>query len=312
MAQPTNTFSAFDAIGNREDLSDLIANVSPYDTPGISLFGSGEATATLHEWQSDTLDAADGANAVIEGDDAVGDVITPTTRLRNTLQTSDKVVITTTIQERVDKAGRASEQNYQVMKKAKSLKTDMETIVFSNQARDAGSDTVARKLRGMEGWYATNVSLGAGGVVGTDSVAAVDGTQRPLTEALLKTVLQTAYTNGATIKVALCGPFNRTVISGFTAGATKFYNVQDKKLIATVTVYESDFHMLKIVPDRFVRDRTLHLLDPEYGKVSYLEPMQMQDLAITGLTRKKQIFVTYTLEVGTERAHAKVADLTVT
>jgi len=312
MAQPTNTFSAFDAIGNREDLSDLIANVSPYDTPVMSLIGTGEATSTLTEWQSDTLDAADGGNAVIEGDDATGDSITPTTRLRNTLQTSDKVVIITTIQERVNKAGRESEVNYQVMKKAKSLKTDIETILTSNQARDAGSDTVARKLRGLEAWYATNTSRGAGGANGTDSAAATDGTQRALTESLLKTVLQTAYTNGASIKAAVCGPFNRTQISAFTGGATKFYNVQDKRLIATLTMYESDFHVLKIIPDRFTRDRTLHLIDPEYLRVLWLEPLTSQNLSVTGLTRRKQLWGTYTLEVGTERAHAVVADLTTT
>ena len=312
MAQPTNTFSAFDAVGNREDISDLIANVSPYDTPVQSLIGTGEATATLTEWQSDTLDAADGANAVIEGDDAVGDSISPTTRLRNTLQTSDKVVIITTIQERVNKAGRESEVNYQVMKKAKSLKTDIETILTSNQARDAGSDTVARKLRGLEGWYATNTSRGTGGANGTDTAAATDGTQRALTESLLKTVQQTAYTNGASIKAAICGPFNRTQISAFTGGATKFFNVQDKRLIATLTMYESDFHILKIIPDRFTRDRTLHLIDPEYLRVLWLEPLTSQNLSITGLTRRKQLWGTYTLEVGTERAHAVVADLTTT
>jgi hypothetical protein len=188
--QPTNTFSSFDAIGNREDLSDLIANVDPYDTPAMSLLRTETAKATIKERQSDTLEAPNLANAVIEGDDAVGDVIAPTVRLRNTLQTSTKIVIVSTIQERVDKAGRASELSYQIMKRGKRLKTDMEGIIMSNQARDAGSDTVARKLLGMEAWYATNVSRGAGAANGTDTTAATDGTQRPFSEALLKTVLQ--------------------------------------------------------------------------------------------------------------------------
>lgn len=310
MAQPANTFSAFDAVGNREDLSDLIANVDPYDTPAMSLLRTETAKATLKEWQSDTLEAANLANAVIEGDDAVGDVIAPTVRLRNTLQTSTKVVIVSTIQERVDKAGRASELSYQIMKRGKRLKTDMEGIIMSNQARDAGSDTVARKLRGMEAWYATNVSRGAGGASGTDTTAATDGTQRPFSEALLKTVLQLGYTNGANLKYAMFGPFNRTQMSAITGGATKFYNTQDKRLIATITVYESDFHVLKIVPNRFTRDRTLHLLDPEYAAVAWLEPITMQELAVTGLTKKRQMWGSFTLQVDTERAHAVVADLT--
>lgn len=310
MAQPTNTFSAFDGIGNKEDLSELIANVDPYDTPFMSLVRTETAKATLKEWQSDTLDAADGANAVIEGDDATGDAITATTRLRNTLQTSDKVVIVTTIQDRVDKAGRSSELAYQIMKKGKALKKDMETILLSNQARVAGNDTTARLLRGMEAWYSSNTSRGAGGAAGGDLTAATDGTQRALTESLLKTVLQTAYTNGGNIKYAMAGPFNRTQISAFTAGATKFYNVQDRRLIATVTALETDFHVLKIVPNRWQRDRTLHLIDPEYAAVAWLEPITMQELAVTGLTKKRQIWGSYTLQVDTEKAHAVVADLT--
>lgn len=310
MAQPAETFSAFDAVGNREDLSNLIANVDPYDTPFMSLLRTDTATATLTEWQSDTLDAPNLANAVIEGDDTAGEAITPTVRLRNSLQTSKKNLVISTIQEKVDKAGRASEMSYQIMKKGKRLKTDMEGIVSQNQARDSGSDTVARKLRGMEAWYATNISRGAGGANGTDTTAATDGTQRAFSEALLKTVLQLAYTNGANIKYAMFGPFNRTQMSAITGGATKFYNVQDKRLIATITVYESDFHVLKIIPNRFSRDRTLHLLDPEYAAIAWLEPIGMRDLAITGLTNKKLIWGTYTLKVDTERAHGVVADLT--
>lgn len=310
MAQPTNTFSSYDAVGNREDLSDVIHNISPFDTPFMSLARKGKADAAYTEWQTDSLAAVDLNNAVIEGDDASNDAIAPTVRLGNYCQTSDKVAQVTTIQDRVNKAGRKEELAYQVAKRSKELKRDMEAIITGNQAAAAGSDAAARKLRSLESFLASNVSRGATGANGSASTAATDGTQRALAESMVKTVMQSAYTNGGQPSVLMVGPFNRIKATEvLTGGATKFYQVEDKKLVATISVYETDFGPLKIVPNRFQRDRTAFLLDPDYIEVGYLEPFQMQDLARTGLTRRKQIWATYTLKVLNEAAHGVIADL---
>lgn len=310
MAQPANTFSSFDAVGNREDLSDVIYNIAPFDTPLQSLARKGKANAVYTEWQTDNLAAVDLNNAVIEGDDATNDAITPTTRLGNYCQTSDKVAQVTTIQDRVNKAGRKEELALQIAKKGKELKRDMEAILTGNQASDAGSDTAPRKLRSLEAFITTNVNRGSTGANGSTTTAATDGTQRALAESMVKTVMQSAYANGGDPSVLMVGPFNRVkateVLSG---GATKFHQTEDKKLVATISVYETDFGPLKIVPNRFQRDRTAFLLDPEYVEVAYLEPFQMQDLARTGLTRRKQIWATYTLKVLNEAAHGVIADL---
>lgn len=311
---PSGTFQTFQAIGNREDLSGMIYNISPVKTPFQSMAGRDTADAVYTEWQTDALAAVDTANAVVEGDDATNDTIAPTTRIGNYCQTSDKVAQVTTIQDvAVKSAGQGrgkSEMAYQLVKRGKELKRDQEAILTQNQAAVAGTASVARKLRPLESWYATNTSRGAGGANGGALTAPTDGTQRNFSETLVKTVMQTCYNNGAEPSVLMVGPVTRVNCSSqLTGGATKQYRVEDKKLVATVVVYETDFGPLKIVPNRFQRDRTAHLIDPEFVAVGYLERPQSQNLAINGLTRRKQMWTTYTLIMKNEAAHGVIADL---
>ena len=146
MAQPTNTFDTYDSVGEREDLSDVIYNISPTDTPFLSSAAKTTSTAVLHEWQTDALASASTSNAVIEGDEATLDAVTATTRLSNSCQIMDKTVVITGTQEAVDKAGRASELAYQIAKKAKELKRDMEAQITTNNAEVTGSATAAREM----------------------------------------------------------------------------------------------------------------------------------------------------------------------
>jgi hypothetical protein len=311
-AVPTNTFQAFQAIGNREDLSDMIYNVSPTATPFQQLVGKEDIDNALTEWQTDSLAAVDGNNAAVEGDDATNNSIAATTRVSNYAQTSTKVAQVSTIQNSaIKKAGRkGTEMAYQMVKRGKELKRDAETILLSNQAPSAGSASTARKLRPLPGWYATNDQRGTSGADGTSSAAATDGTQRDLAESLVKTAMQTAYSNGGEPTVMMVGPVNRVNASSQLLGdATRMYRIEEKKLIATVTVYETDFGPLKIIPNRFQRERDCHLLDPDALAIGYLESPQSQDLAITGLSRRKQIWMTYSLICKNEAAHAVIADL---
>ena len=159
MAQPTNTFDTYDSVGEREDLSDVIYSISPTDTPFISSAAKTKATAVLHEWQTDSLASASTSNAVIEGDEATLDAVTATTRLSNSSQIMDKTVVITGTQEAVDKAGRASEIAYQIAKKAKELKRDMEATITGNQAEVTGDASTARKLGSLGAVSYTHLTL---------------------------------------------------------------------------------------------------------------------------------------------------------
>lgn len=310
-----NTFLTFSAIGNREDLTDQIYNISPVEVPFQSMAAKTKSSATFHEWQTDALAAA-AANAQLQGDDVAFAAVTPTVRAGNRAQVSRKEVIIAGTQDAVNKAGRKSEMVYQLQKKSKELKRDIEFVLCSNQAPVTGNSTTAPQLRPLCGWYATNDSRGASGADGTTSTAATDGTQRAFTETLLQDVMQNCWQQGGNPSVALMGPKQKRVASAFTGGATKFDKTDDKTLFAVVDVYISDFGQLKFIPSRFTRgastatDREVHVLDMDYWAIATLRPMQTVDLAKTGDAEKAMILTEYTLEARNEAASGIVADLT--
>ena len=312
MALPTKTFSTFDAKGNREDLSDVIYLIDPTDTPFLSGVPRTKATATKHEWQTDSLAVA-AANAVKEGDDATTDATTATTRLSNTAQISDKVLRVTGTQEAINKAGRKSEMAYQVAKKAQELKRDMEKILLESTALDAGAVSTARKLGSINAWTTTNINIGAGGsAIGASlggTTKRTDGTQRAFTEAQLKAVLKLCWDNGGDPSYVMLGSFNKQIASGFTGNATRFKTAEDNTLKASIDIYDSDFGTLQILPNRFQRARDVHVLQMDMWGVAYVRPFQLWDLAKTGDTERKQLLVEYTLEARNEAASGAVYDL---
>ena len=312
MAQPTNTFDTYDSVGEREDLSDVIYSISPTDTPFLSSAAKTQATAVLHEWQTDSLASAVTNNAVIEGDEATLDASTATTRLSNSTQIMDKTVVITGTQESVDKAGRASELAYQIAKRAKELKRDMEATITGNIAEVGGNSTTARKMGTLGSWVTTNDDLASDGAsgAGAGNAAHTDGTQRAFTEAQLKSVIKSVWNAGGDPSMVMVGPFNKQKLSGFTGNSTRFDAGADATLYTSVDVYASDFGQLQVVPNRFSRDRDAYVLDMEYWGIAFLRDFSMHELAKTGDSEKRQLLVEATLESRNEAASGLVADLT--
>ena len=317
MSALTNSFTSFAAVGNREDLVDTVYNISPVDTPFLGAIEKTVANAVLHEWQTDALADAT-VNAHVEGDDSVSSnysfqSVTPTVRLSNRCQISRKDVVVSGTQNKVKRAGRNDDEVvYQMLKRSRELKRDIEFTLCNNQAAIAGTLSVARQLRPLSGWYNSNVFRGVGGANGTASTAAVDGTERPLTESMLKTALQAAWQSGGTPDLIMSGAFNKTVISGFSGGNNRMQDTSDGKLSTAIDIYESDFGTHTIAANRFSRDRDLHIITTEMWAIAYLRPMQTLDLAKTGDNEKAQILAEYTLEARNEKASAIIADLVTT
>jgi len=312
MAQPTNTYSTYAIKGIREDLSDMIYTISPTETPFFSGCKKGTADNTYTEWQTDALAAANTGNAAIEGDDATLQASVPTARIGNYCQISTKTAVVSGTAEAVKKAGRNKEMAYQIAKRTKELKRDMEAIMLSNQAYAVGSDSVSRKLGSVLAYIRTNSDLGATGANPTGTVGSTtrtDGTARAFTETQLKNVLQQCWTQGGNPSVVMVSGTNKQVASTFTGGATRFDDSQDRKLYAAVDVYASDFGDLKIIPNRFQRTRDALVLDMDYWEVGFLRPTQTFPLAKTGDTEKNQILGEYTLKSLQEASSGIVADL---
>jgi len=313
MAQPTNLYDTYDTTGIREDLTDVIYNISPEDTPILSAIPRTAAKATKHEWQLDAL-AAPGANAVIEGDDATIDAMVATTRASNFTQISDKVIALSGTQSAVDAAGRADEMAYQIAKKSKELKKDMEFALIKDNNATVGSATAARELGALPNWIATNGDAGTGGTLstggGTDSPGG--GTDRDLTETILKTVIQEVYSSGGDLDLLVVPPTVKQVISGFNANTTRFGPAEQRVEYAAIDVYSSDFGDIQVIPNRVMattNEKTCFLLQSDMAATAYLRDFQVGDLAKTGDSDKKQLLCEYTLEMRNEAAHGIILDI---
>jgi len=308
------TFTAHTAIGQREDLTDIIYDISPTETPFMSSVGKTKATAVYHEWQTDSLAAATTANAAIEGADATSATLAPTVRLGNYTQIIQKTVQVSGTLDTVNKAGRKSEKAYQLAKASAEIKRDLETILLANQGRSAGTSTVARKLGSLLSWIKTNSSVGTSGVdPATIGVSTrTDGTQRTFTEALLKTVVAEVFDSGGSPKILMVGSAGKQKVSSFAGIAAQRYMAPGNTpttIIGAADVYMSDFGTMSVVPNRFMRTRDALVIDPEYAALAYLRPFQTNDLAKTGDSENTQLLAEVTLEVKNEAAHGIIADL---
>lgn len=308
------TFTAHTAIGQREDLSDVIYDISPTETPLMNTLARGKASAVFYEWQTDSLTAANANNAAVEGADASSATLSPTIRLGNYTQIVQKTIQVSGTLDTVNKAGRKSEKAYQLARASSELKRDIETILLSNQASSAGNSSTARKLGSVLSWLKTNTSVGTDGAdpVTIGSTTRTDGTQRAFTEPLLKEVIRSVYASGGSPKVLLVGAAGKQKVSEFAGIAEQRYMAPadaPTTIIGAADVYLSDFGSVSVVPDRFMRDRDALVLDPEYAAVAYLRPFSTNELAKTGDSERTQIIAELTLEMRNESAHGGVFDL---
>jgi len=312
-----NTFTSFDAKGIREELANVISNIAPEETPFTSNVGSENVSNTFFEWQVDDLAAVD-VTPVIDGDDVASfDATTATVRVGNYTQIRRRSMIIADNLGFQDLAGRNDEVAFNLAKRGKEIKRDLETIYTGNTARSAGSASAGRVTAGLGAWIATNVNKAGDGTNPTavdGSDARNDGTQRDFTEAMLKDVMQKAYTEGGNPSVLMVGPYNKTVVSGFAGIAAQRYQAPTDgptTIIGAADVYLSDFGALTVVPNRFSRERDAWCLDTEYASIATLRPIQAVDLAKTGDAEKKMLICETGLKVSNEKAHGLIADLNV-
>jgi hypothetical protein len=312
MAQVANTYSTYDSVGQREELSDMIWNIAPTETPFSSNIERIGADAVLHEWQTDTLATASTSNAHIEGDDTAFTAPTATVRLNNRCQIMKKEVIVSRTNERVKKAGRKSEIAYQLAKKGLELRRDIEATLLANQAKVTGDDSTARKFGSVLSYIATNDNLAGDGAspAGTGADARTDGTQRAFTEAQVSAVQQAVWEQGGNPDIAFTGAFNKKIFSSFSGIATPMKDVSDLKIIAAADIYVGDFGELVIVPNRFQRARDVLILQMDLWAIAELDPIFQEPLAKTGDAEKRHLITEFTLESRNEKGSGGVFDLT--
>jgi hypothetical protein len=328
MAQVANTFETYDAVGNREELADKIYQITPEETPFLSLIGRKSVASTHPEWQIDSLASVDLSNNQPEGNDWAYDAISPTSRVGNYTQISDKKIIISRTQDKTSKAGRKSELAREVAKKGVELRIDMEAIVLSNQASTAGTGNGAtnRKLGGFRAWLATNDNMNSGTSGGFNSGtsvvdAATNGTQRAFTKAILDSVILSTYNAGGSPKTLMLSPYAKTVFSTFmsdTNVALQRFAANGKgqtTIVAAADMYLSDFGTISVVPNRQMARagaavaRNAFLVDPRMVSLGVFDDISLEKPAKTGDAEKRVLVTEYTLLVNNEAAHGVAADL---
>ena len=311
MGVPTNTRETYGAIGIREDLSNIIYNISPEETPFMSNIGKSSCDNTYFEWQTDSLASASTSNRVAEGDDASALAVAEPTRRGNYTQISTKAIQTSGTAEAVDFAGRKSTEAYQMAKRAKELKLDMEAMLLTNNGMVAGSSGTARETGSVGAWIQSNLENGtaaASSAFGTTPPTA--GTDKAVVEADIKDLMKKCWDAGASPSVIMVDGALKQKISTLSQSVSELRTSANDQspayVVAAVDIYVSDFGNLQIVPNRHMPAKTCYFLDYEYWDIAYLRPFNTFDLARTGDSMAKQLVVEYGLRARNEAANGAI------
>jgi len=312
MAQPSNTFDSYDANGIREDLENVIYNISPEETPFYSSLKKVSASNTYHEWQTDTLRAS-ASNAHIEGDDTTASAMTATSRLGNYTQIFKNAVTIPDTDEGLDKAGRSAEMAYQTLKIAKEQKLDIEKALFANNARVVGSATAARELAGAPSWMTTNITnTGTSGsdATGDGTDARTDGTQTAFTQADFDSAMQSIWENGGRPDSVYLSAYQMNIALGFTGNNNQRSAVQagDKKVVKSLDVYVTPWGTVEFTPTRENRGRDVFIMQNDMWSCASLRPTKNTALAKTGDSTKRQVLTELTLVCKNEAASGMIVD----
>ena len=316
MAVPSNTIQNVARVGVREDLSDRIAELFPDDTPFMNAIGTSSVNNTYTEWQTDGLAAANHDNKTIQGDDLANEARANTARVGTHTQIFKKVIGSSSTVEWTNKAGRRSELARETMKAGREIRTDMEKRYLGNYASVAAAAGIAGETAGALAWLTTNVSRGGGsGANGGFSAgivaAATNGDTRAYTETLMKTVLQSVWTNGGNPSRVITNGTQKQNAAAFPGRADQRRTVGNEKLtiVAGADVYVSDFGSVQFVPDRFASSRDALIVDPEYWDVGIGDPLKVAPLAKTGLADRRAMYAECALRCLNQAASGVVADL---
>jgi len=315
MATPTNQFDSYDAVGIREDLSDLIVNISPEETPFFSKCKKTKATNTYHEWQTDELRAA-AANVNVEGDATVASARQATVRLGNYTQIIKGAVNIPDTDEGLNKAGRNREISYQILKLGKELKRDIELALFANNARAAGaSGSAGRELAGLPSWITTNIdeASDATAATGDGTDARTDGTAAAFSQTRFDGVMQSIWEEGGTPDRVYLSAGQMNVALGFTGMNNQRSTIGaavggTNAVVNAVDVYVTPWGTVEFVPSRLNRASDVFILQSDMFEVATLRPMKTTELAKTGDSTTRQIVTELTLVSKNEKASGAVYD----
>lgn len=311
-----NAFTTYNAIGNREDLSNAIYNIDPFDTPVMSLARRRNVKNRTFDWQTEHLPNVDPNNAQLEGFELIRAASTPTVRVNNVCQISSRDATVSGSQEESDHAGVGSEMGHQMAMKSKVLKSDIESIMSGRQARVDGDDTTPRKTEAVAHWIARAVDRNAtagDAVLGDVSAlpttaygafaATAGASQIALTERMIGDAMERAYGNGARPDTLILPPAIRRTVSTFQGRSSSQVMVGKTEVVATVDILATDFGRIKVMPSLWLPSDIGLLLDPDYVALGYFRNFRQYQIAKIGDAETRLILAEWGVEMRNNLAH---------
>lgn len=312
----------------KEDLEDIIYDISPMDTVAMSMFGRTRVSSTLHEWQTDSLRAASTDNAALEGFDFSTSAAVNTNRLKNYTQISTKEIVVSGTMQAVDKAGMDSALGYFVAKYGKELKRDIEACILSRNSATAGAAASARVSAGIQTYLETSLHIkavqpGTGSAATTTAWISTgipnsnptngSASTTAFSAALLETALGVAWANGGEVDVVLLSSKQKAIANTFTGVATRFRDVgskQQAQIIGAADVFVSSFGDHKLMLSRYIDPDVVLCIDTAQWSVGYLRPIQTTEVAKVGDAERRMIVAEWTLIGKQPQSTTKITALT--
>lgn len=311
-------FKTYEQVGIKEDISDIITNISPTKTPFQSLLKTERVSNVLYQWQEDSL-ASVAANAQAEGFDASDATLNPTTMRQNYTQILAKTVRVSATADVVSTYGRAKETAYQLSKAAAELKRDLEhnfiglaTNATAGTTSTTGAATAARKFGSVWGQDATGTAM-INSAVTVDATTDADSPANPyLTEANILSANQALYNEGSEATIIMVKPADSVLIANFAKAAGRyrtFDNPSDRTLVNVVDLYVSPFGEQKVVINRWIKSTEALVYDPSNWVMTVLRPWTRELLAKTGDSDRHLMVGEYGLKHKNYKASARITNL---
>jgi hypothetical protein len=320
MAAPVPATKSYDLSGGalREDLQDIIYDISPVDTIFVSRAGRGKAQSTTHEWLVDAL-AAPANNAAIEGDDHSAVARSLPSRLKNYTQISRKDIVVTGTARAINNAGMREILAYHTARAGREIKRDMEYGVLNNNPASAGTSPSPRVSGSVPNWIYSGQHYKKASQTLQTTTAPVSGfatatggswtnSATAYVEADLSDMIKLAWSTGGEVDTILCDSvaFNR--FSTFTGVAQRFRDVgsrQPAQIIGYADLYVSPYGTHKLVLSRYMPTSTAYALEMEKWEIAYLRPFMTEEIAKAGDSDKRMLLAEWTLCAKNPLANSK-------
>ena len=278
------TYTTYDQVGKKEDVSDIISDITPTDTPFFTMIRSEKVNARTFSWLEDSLAAA-ANNAQVEGADATMATLTDATERTNNTQILHKAFQVSATADAIGTYGRAKETAYQLGKALKEIKRDLERAYIGvDNAKVTGSSSVAREMDSATQQISTSVDAGANA---TDA----------LTEAKVLELGEDCFNNGSDPSVLMIKPADAQIVSGFAAASGRNREIaQGRNLVNVIDLYVSPYGEYKVVLNRHQLTTHAFLIDPAMWRSCVLRPFSRTLLASAGDSEKHFVVGEYSLK----------------